>query len=162
MAFTQETFAPIGANAAPCPALYSYSSLDDLSTVTTSQYFLAKQPQLDEGDWIMAYLSDGHAILEVSTDTSTVTIINVAASTEPIVQRFSDAGVISDTTTLVISTGNHIIDLPLIYSLIIDIRSNSGTAILDPGTNTIGTNTVTAATSRRLWLDPTVNAWLDL
>ena len=42
MAFTQETFASIGAHSADTPNLYSYKTSDSLSVVLSSNYFQAK------------------------------------------------------------------------------------------------------------------------
>ena len=159
--FTQNTLATVGAQASLPPTVYSYSSDDDLSTVTTAGYFVDKENQFNEGDWVLALLSDGHALLEVSSDTSTATIINIAVSTEPVVQRFSTGGTINPATNLAISTGTHTLVMPTDSEGILEIKSISGTATLDPGTNTFESgNTVTATVNRRMYLDGTV--WIEL
>ncbi len=79
MAFTQSTFAPVGPQSAEAPSVYSYSSSDDLSSVLTSGYFTDKENQLEQGDWILFYIDGGSsALLRVSSDTSTVTSIDLA------------------------------------------------------------------------------------
>jgi len=80
MSFTQNTFATVGAQASPAPTVYSYSSTDNLAAVTASGYFNEKQNQLNEGDFIISFLIDGHALLEVLADTSTVQPSSVSAS----------------------------------------------------------------------------------
>lgn len=161
MAFTQSTFATVGAQSAPSPSVYSYSSTDDLSTVTGVGYFIEKVNQLDEGDWVLALLSDGHALLEVDADTSTVTVINIAVSTEPVVQIFSSGGTINPATNLVYSTGTHTLVMPTSSQGILEIKSISGTITLDPGGNTMeGGTSVTSTVNRRVNLNGTV--WQEL
>jgi hypothetical protein len=76
-------------------------------------------------------------------------------------QAFSGGGTIDPTTDLVINTGNNTLIMPLTYNRILDIKSISGTATLDPGTNTFESgNTVTATVNRRMYLDGTV--WIEL
>ena len=72
MAFTQETFAPVGANSAPTPATFSYETGDSAATVVTAGYFIKKIEQLREGDYIFAHTSGGAFIFTVTSDTSTV------------------------------------------------------------------------------------------
>ena len=68
MSFTQETFATIGSQSSDSPKVYSYSSSDVLAVVMGAGYFTAKRFQLSEGDWIMAVLGDGNALLKVNAD----------------------------------------------------------------------------------------------
>ena len=158
--FTQDTFATVGAQASTPPTIYSYSSGDDLSTVTGVGYFVDKQNQLIEGDWILALLSDGHAMLEVSADTSTVTVINIAVSTEPVVQRFTSGGTINPATNLVLSTGTHTLVMSDSEG-ILNIKSVSGVITLDPGSNTVENgNTISTTVNRIFFLEGTV--WLEL
>ena len=72
MAFTQETFAPVGANSAPTPATYSYETSDSAAAIVSAGYFIKKQDQLREGDYIFAHTSGGAFIFTVTSDTSTV------------------------------------------------------------------------------------------
>lgn len=72
MAFTQETFAPVGANSAPTPATYSYETSDSVAAIVSAGYFIKKQDQLREGDYIFAHASGGAFIFTVTSDTSTV------------------------------------------------------------------------------------------
>ena len=72
MAFTQETFAPVGANSAPTPATYSYETSDSAAAIVSAGYFIKKQDQLREGDYIFAHASGGAFIFTVTSDTSTV------------------------------------------------------------------------------------------
>jgi len=157
MAFTQNTLATVGAQSAPAPSVYSYSSNDSLATVTGANYFADKENQFSEGDWIFTLLSDGHAFLEVSSDTATVTVVNVAVSTEPVVQRFTSGGTINAATNLVLSTGTHTLIMPTSTQGILEIKSISGVITLDPGTNTIeDSDTVSTTVNRRFYLEATV------
>lgn len=159
MSFTQNTFAPIGANAAPCPALYSYSSDDDLSTVTTANYFLPKQPQLDEGDWILAYLSDGHAILEVLTDTSSVKTIDLAVSVDQRIVEASTNYIASLDDDVIFATGNITVTYPdsslAVKSL--TVKNISGTTTLASAGGTIESTSLT--TSQSVTQAPIPTGW---
>jgi hypothetical protein len=79
-----------------------------------------------------------------------------------IVQQFSDDGTINDATSLVINTGDNDLGMPMTYNRILEIKSVSGTASLDPFTNTIegGDKDVDPTVARRFFLDGTV--WLEL
>lgn len=68
MAFTQETFATIGAHSANTIKLYAYTSDDTVATVTSADYFAAKSFQIDEGDRILAFLSDGSFNLVINAN----------------------------------------------------------------------------------------------
>jgi len=73
MAFTQETFAPVGPQSTQAPTIYSYSTGDNLAAVKGTAYFDDKKYQLEDGDVLLAQCSDGFAILEVSgTDGSVI------------------------------------------------------------------------------------------
>lgn len=74
MAFTQETFAPVGAVSTDSPTVYSYRSSDGLPVVTGSNYFVDKVYQLSQGDLIIAYLSDGDILLSVESDSQTASV----------------------------------------------------------------------------------------
>jgi len=74
MAFTQQTFSPVGANSTEAPAVYAYNTVDSLATVSSTDYFIDKQQQLNEDDFIMVAASDGPAIATVNADMSTVTL----------------------------------------------------------------------------------------
>jgi len=74
MAFTQQTFSPVGANSTEAPAVYAYNTIDSLATVSSTDYFIDKQQQLNEDDFIMVAASDGPAIATVNADMSTVTL----------------------------------------------------------------------------------------
>ena len=79
----------------------------------------------------------------------------------PVVESFTALAVINELTNLVISTGTHTLTMPTSYQSILEIKSISGTATLDPGTNTFESGaTVTAGTSRRMYLNATV--WIEL
>jgi len=74
MAFTQNTFSPVGANSTRAPAVFAYKTDDDQATVSNTGYFADKEDQLKEGDFIYLSASDGPAIANVTSDTSTVTL----------------------------------------------------------------------------------------
>jgi hypothetical protein len=159
--FTQDTLATVGAQASNPPTGYSYRSADNLATVTGDGYFAAKQSQFIEGDWILALLSDGHAMLEVLADTSKVSVINIAVSSEPVVQRFSTGGTIEENTNVALSTGTHTLIMPTSAESILQVKSISGVVTLDSGTNTVESgNTVSSTVNRIFYLDGTV--WIEL
>ena len=158
--FTQDTLATVGAQSSTPPTIYSYASEDALADVTMAGYFEDKQHQFEEGDWIFAALSDGHALLEVDTDTSTVSLIILAASGF-VKQTFSSGGTINSDTNLALSTGTHTLVMPTTYVGILETKSISGIATLDLGTNTMENgNSVPAGSNRRFNLDGTV--WVEL
>ena len=72
MAFTQATFAPVGANSAPSSATFSYSTSDTLAAVVATDYFADKKNQLRPGDFIMVNALDGGMLGLVQSDSSTV------------------------------------------------------------------------------------------
>jgi len=59
MPFTQETFAPVGANSTKAAALFSYRTPDTLADVQSTGYFVVKEDQLNEGDIVICSASDG-------------------------------------------------------------------------------------------------------
>jgi len=75
MSFTQETFAPVGANSTDAPAMYSYGSADAIAAITTAGYFEAKSFQLEEGDFVFVKAGDGSSLCQVQTDTSTIAVL---------------------------------------------------------------------------------------
>lgn len=81
MAFTQRTFASVGANSAPSPAIFSYETADSDAQIVTSGYFTDKQGQLNESDIILGTTSTGFAIYQVQADTGS--ILNVISSAAP-------------------------------------------------------------------------------
>ncbi len=70
MAFTQATFATVGAYSTDTPRVYAYKSPDSSATVTATDYFLPKKSVLNAGDIIMCSLSDGFFQIEVGSDES--------------------------------------------------------------------------------------------
>ena len=72
MAFSQSTFAPIGAHSSDTPNLYSYKTSDVLALVLLTDYFLPKANQLEEGDFILIQASDQSAFVEVDSTRSGV------------------------------------------------------------------------------------------
>jgi len=75
MSFTQQSFATVGAQSTDTPNLYSYKSTDSLSIVLVAGYFVAKQFQLEEGDFILSQLSDFNGFLEVDETSQGVKIV---------------------------------------------------------------------------------------
>jgi len=72
MSFIIDNFSPVGgqARAGNSPAHWSYgSSTDDLATVLGSNYFDEVGTQVSPGDFISVFLTDGKAILSVSSTT---------------------------------------------------------------------------------------------
>jgi len=74
MSFTQDTFAPVGANSTESPSIYSYITPDSSSNVTVSGYFDDKRDELIQRDVILVQASDGFFIMQVLADTSAVEI----------------------------------------------------------------------------------------
>lgn len=73
MAFSQGTFAPVGPQSAAAPAVYTYLTSDSTATVTSTDYFIAKNGQLVAGDLIFIDTSDGSGHYTVNSDLSTIT-----------------------------------------------------------------------------------------
>ena len=103
--FTQSTFAPVGANSSNSPAIFSYTSGDDVATVTATEYFIDKRHQLREGDLIHAVLSDGTKLLQVQTDTATVNAITTALPADNFTGGFFDYNDLATQTTAISVTG---------------------------------------------------------
>lgn len=72
MAFTQDTFAPVGPQSTDAPSVYTYSTSDSLATIETAGYYLDKSNQLDQGDVIITNYSGGFGVFTVLGDTSSV------------------------------------------------------------------------------------------
>lgn len=66
MAFTIATFAPIGGQATDAPTRWSYSTLDDIATVSAPGYFNTVGNDLEDGDEIYIVASDGTIYVSVS------------------------------------------------------------------------------------------------
>ena len=74
MAFTQDTFASVGAHSADTPSLYSYKSDDTTAELEVAGYFADKSSQLEEGDRIEAFLSDGNETLVIDANGDAVSV----------------------------------------------------------------------------------------
>lgn len=95
MSFTQNTFATVGAQAAPSPTVYSYSTADNLLIVTGSGYFSAKSNQLAEGDFIFAKLGDTESTLVIDAN-GDASVTTAALANRVVVTQASDlAGTLS-------------------------------------------------------------------
>jgi hypothetical protein len=84
---------------------------------------------------------------------------------ETTVERFSASGTIRKDTNLAISTGTHTLTMPVSSKNILNIKSKSGTATLEAGSNTFessgtSTETVTTIVNKIFYLDGTV--WIEL
>lgn len=82
MAFTQETFAPVGANSTNAPATYSYRSNDSLASIQATGYFQPKIFQLNDGDIVLVSASDGYGVGGVQSDQETL-VIGLQAQDSP-------------------------------------------------------------------------------
>ena len=72
MAFTPETFSPLGANSSEGLSVYKYQTEDTLLDITSAGYFSDKELQLKEDDVILVVAeSNTTAMLRVSSDTAT-------------------------------------------------------------------------------------------
>lgn len=81
MSFTQKTFAPVGPQSAPSPAVFSYSTSDLDAAITSADYFIDKSGQLSEGDLVLSDTGSGFAVYQVLPDLSSVS--NVTGGITP-------------------------------------------------------------------------------
>lgn len=80
MAFTQDTFATVGAQASNPPTVYSYDTDDNIVEITSTGYFADKQQQLNQGDIIFCRVMEIFQILVVKDDTSTAELVDLGGS----------------------------------------------------------------------------------
>jgi len=100
MAFTQSTFAPVGANSTDALAVYSYDTSDTIATVTAEGYFVDKQFQLEDGDIILCNASDGFSVLQYSSTEEKAIDASFSASGLPALE-ITDDGSLSSTLNLI-------------------------------------------------------------
>ena len=153
MAFTQNTFATVGAQSAPSPTVYSYISPDDLATVTTSNYFFDKRFQLDAGDWLLVDLSDGHAILTVLADRASVGIITMPINEEETIVEADTTYQVAPSDDIVNCEGTFTVTLPpyLTGAQSIAITSTNGTITLSADATIQGSTTLTTGTGAEFY-----------
>lgn len=72
MAFTQQTFAPVGGVSTKALTVYSYRTDDANAEITSTGYFDEKKGELEENDLIFAFSSEGYFLYQVTADTGTV------------------------------------------------------------------------------------------
>jgi len=102
MAFTQSTFAPVGAHSSDTPNLFSYKTQDRLFAVTQPNYFNDKRFQLREGDFMLIQAFDGSEFAEVDSTRS-----GVFAVTQPSLKTaFGEEKVESNSPVTQISAQN--------------------------------------------------------
>lgn len=153
MAFTQRTFATVGAQSAPPPAIYSYSSDDDLTTATTLNYFFDKRFQLDEGDWLLCRLSDGHAILTVLADGSTASVITMPVNESQSIIEVDANYQATPSDDIINGDGTFTVTFPPILTAIqsITISSTNGSITLAGDATIQGSTTLTNGTSAEFY-----------
>tara|TARA_R110002096_G_scaffold275751_1_gene469490 strand:+ start:194 stop:682 length:489 start_codon:yes stop_codon:yes gene_type:complete len=153
MAFTQSTFATVGAQSAPSPTVYSYISPDDLATVTTSSYFFDKRFQLDEGDWILCDLSDGAAILNVLADTSSAGIITIPINEELGIVEADANYQIMASDDIINCNGSFTVTFPPILTAAqsMKISSVNGTIVLAADATIQGSQSLTTGTGAEFY-----------
>ncbi len=116
MSFTQQSFATVGAQSTDTPNLYGYKSTDSLSTVLVAGYFVDKQFQLEEGDFILSQLSDFNGFLEVDETSQGVKLVTdnlqktaygelATAQLEPEIQITAEYNVMDDIDSVTVGTG---------------------------------------------------------
>lgn len=124
MSFTQSTFAPIGAHSSDTPNLFSYKTLDTLSDVLKSEYFIAKVFQLETGDFMLIQASDQSAFCEVDSTNSGVFLVTApndktafgvlkSESESPITQISARYGLLNNVLTVTdndLSGSNSVVD----------------------------------------------------
>jgi hypothetical protein len=99
MAFTQDTFAPVGANSTDAPAIYSYSTSDTIATITAAGYFVDKQFQLEEGDIILCSTSNGFITISYDNVSESAKPSGLNAASVPSLEIYSDDGIETITAT---------------------------------------------------------------
>jgi hypothetical protein len=148
MAFTQKTFALVGAHSAPTLAIYAYNTPDTLEEVTASGYFADKSNQLEKGDIIIGLVNGSSVIFSIDDNNKAVIILsdsakNVRTVTGDTTALLSDRMIVVDA-----SSGPVTVSLPAAATVSgkeFDIKKIDATAsamILDPdGTETIDGST---------------------
>lgn len=137
MAFTQNSFASVGAHSANTPNLYSYKTTDTLQQVLAANYFLPKQNQLEVGDFILIQAEDGSLFTEVDQTRSGVIAMNGVSPSQ--LTAFGENSVAEVTPIVQISAQyGRTDDLNI-------VTSNDGTTLVEDslykcvsGTNPIG------------------------
>jgi len=79
MAFTQDTFAPIGAQATEAPTAWSYRTSDTIDQVKNVGYFNLKRFSVDVGDTIWVDASDSSALLKYEGNGQTSYVVAPSA-----------------------------------------------------------------------------------
>lgn len=72
MAFDNDNFGAIGGEALIAPAVWSYRTNDTIDAVSSAEYFISKQFQLEAGDIIICYCSDGSVTGIVKSDSKSI------------------------------------------------------------------------------------------
>ena len=139
MAFTQSTFAPVGANSTDTPKIYSYKTNDSLPVVTAPDYFLAKRFQFNAGDIILANISGSLDILTIASSGALGVAALVAISESPekqvLINKLSDLpDPIAEVITLEDDTK---------YLLGDDINLGNNRIVLGDGTAIAGIESIT-------------------
>ena len=162
MSFDLQNLATIGGGQIDAPTMYTYKTSDVLGTVLAVGYFVDKQFEFELGDMIFALLPQGHVMLEVLADTSTVKIIDIAQSD---IQQIIDTAtnhtqsvnddVIFATASLTVT----MLDPTIAYKPI-TIRSITGTTTISASTGTVETSSLTAGTS--ITMAPRASGWFAI
>lgn len=75
MAFDQDNFAPIGAQATKAPTAWSYKTTDLIDSVKAAGYFDSKRFSLEEGDTIWVDAGDESALLKYISNEETAYVV---------------------------------------------------------------------------------------
>lgn len=122
MSFDQSNFAPVGANSADSPHIFSYKTADKYSEVSADNYFFEKRYQLSAGDLILSCIDCSPTFIHVleSTDCCVKTAIE-ASNAESSMLAFHDGEFFlsEDDTAPDFLTGDGVSNVP-------DITFNGG------------------------------------
>lgn len=166
MAFTQNTFATVGSQAAPSPTVYSYGTEDNSAVVLTAGYFADKSNQLEQGDYVLGSVGDGNFVYVVSANTDTVVLLSGGGGGSP---GFNTPIELSSPTytaldgDILIITADCIVTFPPASTSSVGVVTRSELAIVahvGVGGDTIDIPTLTDAQS--VWHVPLATRWVKV
>jgi len=159
MPFTQDTFAPIGGQAAASPSSFSYSSPDSLVTILAADYFNDKRFQLNAKDLIYTVASDGVLIIVYQGSSLPSTGLPSLPNKNNI---FEDYQVLS-IDQYIISDGGNTITLPLFSQAIqpvLIINSGLSNDTINGNGKTVPNSTTLSPSQARGFI-PGISEWSE-
>jgi len=120
MAFTQESFSPIGAPSnSNSPRLFSYGTSDSSSAVEQADYFIDKINQINDGDLVQMKTSDSNSVMVFNKSGGALTLasVGVALNNRIVVTQASDLSGTLDSSKQyfidgIIDMGSQSIEIP--------------------------------------------------